>query len=183
MRHLHNIHDSHAPRALFTHLRRLKREYSRASRSTVTPHSHHQLSIAIMSSHPLHPLDELLSLEYRFAHFRFARRNVPALRAPMSPCSRAIDTSPSHHCSHHHHIPELLLCLHAPESPSCNHYSTALSCPYGTLCTRFPAPFAFFAHYGYASLASSQSLQPRLHYACSSPYILIATSLVHHMMH
>jgi hypothetical protein len=34
-------------------------------------------------------------------------------------------------------------------------YSTALSCPYGALHLRFPAPFAFFARHSYTSHASS----------------------------
>jgi hypothetical protein len=68
----------------------------------------------------LHPLELTPSLDTAFAHFRFISANVPALRAPMSPYSRAIDTCHSritaaipiakHHSgSHHHHIPKLLI--------------------------------------------------------------------------
>ncbi|KAG2737067.1 hypothetical protein P692DRAFT_20884007 [Suillus brevipes Sb2] len=75
--------------ATSAHLRRLKRECSRASCTTVTPYSHHQPSIAMSSSRPY----ILLMLHHRlntaFAHFRFISANVPALRAPIAPYSRA----------------------------------------------------------------------------------------------
>jgi hypothetical protein len=105
------------------HLRRLKREYSRASCSTVTPHSHHQLFIAITSSH--HYM--LLKLHYcshtTFAHFRFTSANVPALRAPMSPCSRAIDTSLSPHCNHLHIIQAVVTIISPSLYCVCTHQS------------------------------------------------------------
>jgi hypothetical protein len=85
-------------------LRRLKRECSHALCSTVTPHSHHQPSIVIMSSHPYAILKSHYRSHTAFAHFRFISANVPTLRAPMSPYSRALDMSLAHHCSHLHII-------------------------------------------------------------------------------
>ncbi|KAG1756922.1 hypothetical protein EDD22DRAFT_957298 [Suillus occidentalis] len=158
--------------------------HSRAILTASAIYCHHQFAPSCRPK-------ELPSLEYQ----------VRALSLRKAQCSRAScayvalftrpkhialtssQSSPYHSGSHHHHIPELLLCLHAPESLRAIRCSTALSHPYGALHLRFPAPFAFLARHSYTSLASSQSLQPRLHYACSSPYILIATSLVHHMMH
>jgi hypothetical protein len=59
--------------ATSTHLRRLKRDCSCASCSTVTPHSHHSLSIVVMSLHP----DILLKLHhYLIPHSRTSASSV-----------------------------------------------------------------------------------------------------------
>jgi hypothetical protein len=71
-------------------------------------HCHHEFT-------PLHRLEVTPSLDTAFAHFRFSSANIPALRAPMSPCSRAIDTSLSPHCNHLHIIQAIITII----SPSC----------------------------------------------------------------
>ncbi|KAG1855668.1 hypothetical protein DFJ58DRAFT_727485 [Suillus subalutaceus] len=128
------------------HLRRLKRECSRALHSTFTPHSHHQPSIVIMSSHPYAILKSRYHLNTAFAHFRFISANVPTLRAPMTPYSRAY--------THHSRLIAVISISFRQLSPS---HPQAFDC----VCTHQ----SHFAH---------SAVLPRFHapmtpYACASP--------------
>ncbi|KAG2737669.1 hypothetical protein P692DRAFT_20883335 [Suillus brevipes Sb2] len=130
----------------FTHFR-FKRECSRASRAYVAlstrldmSPSHHQQSIVMSSLH--HYI--LLKSRYR----SIPRSRTSASQARMFPrfarlcrlihahthvALASLQSSPYHSGSHHHHIPECLLCLHTPESLRAFRCSTTLSRPYDAL--------------------------------------------------
>ncbi|KAG2748588.1 hypothetical protein P692DRAFT_20874350 [Suillus brevipes Sb2] len=106
----------------------------------------------------------------------------------MSPSSRAIrhitltslQPSPYHSGSYHHHILELFIVFaHTRVTSRIPLFYRAFT----PLCRLTPPPFPRLARHRYASLASSLSPQPHSHDAPLSPHTLIATSLVHHLMH
>jgi hypothetical protein len=159
--HLAPYHTPQAPEArTFPCLTR----HSHAIHTSSAVYCHHQFT---PSRHP----EGLFSLEshvhalpLRKAQCSHASRAYVALfTRPRHVTLASSQSSPYHSGSHHHHIPELLLCLHAPESLRTICCSTTLSHPYGALRLRFPTPFAFLARHSYASLASSHSPQTRLH--------------------
>jgi hypothetical protein len=82
---------------------------------------------------------------------RYRVRALPLLKRKCSHASRAyialftrhrhvtlasLQSSPYHSASCYHHISELTMCLHAPESLRAFRYSTVLSHPYSALCLR-----------------------------------------------
>ncbi|KAG1773760.1 hypothetical protein EDD22DRAFT_946633 [Suillus occidentalis] len=101
MRHTRHTRQSRASRHIHAPQAPLARTFPRLTR-----HSRDILTASVIYCHhqfmPSHHPEELFLLEYQVRALSPNRRNVPALRAPMSPYSRAIDTSLSHHCSHSH---------------------------------------------------------------------------------
>jgi hypothetical protein len=90
-------------------------------------HSHATLASSVTYCHhefmPLHPLEVAPSLDTAFVHFRFSSANVPTLRAPTSPYSRAIDMSLSPHCNHLHTIQPVAIITSPSLQCVCMHQS------------------------------------------------------------
>jgi hypothetical protein len=147
-----------------------------ATLASSTIHCHEQFAL-------LHPLEVAPSLNTAFAHFRFSSANVPALRAPIAPYSRAIDTSLSPHCSHLHIIqavititsPSFLLCLHIPESLRASTTLPRFHAPMAPYTCAFPALSAPSLHQSRLTtfapdtlaLHSSHITYPHRNFACS----------------
>jgi hypothetical protein len=90
----------------------------------------------------LHHLEVAPSLNTTFAHFRFSSANVPALRAPMSPYSRASDTLLLHHCNHLHTIQPVTITISPSVYCVCTHQSHFAQ---SATLPRFHAPIAPYA--------------------------------------
>jgi hypothetical protein len=169
------------------HLRRLKRECSRALHSTFTPYSHHPSSIAIMSSHPC--------ILLKSHHRSIPRSRTSASQARMFPrfarLCRLIHT-PQTHRSRIIAITPISFRQLSPSYPqayivfACTRVASRnplFYCTFTPLCRLTPPPFPRLARHRYTSLASPHLPQRHSHYIPLTLHTLIATSLVHHLMH
>ncbi|KAG1732094.1 hypothetical protein EDD22DRAFT_960426 [Suillus occidentalis] len=189
-RHMRQLHASrliHAPQApLARTFPRLTRHSCDILTASVT-YCHHQFT-------PSHHPEELPSVEYQVHALSPNRRNVPALRAPMSPYSRAIDTSLSHHCSHSHNhasfrqsppsYPRAFVVFARTRVASRNPLSYRAFMPLWRLTPALSRAFRLLRapqlrQSRFITVASA-TLTLRLFITAHSP---ITTSLVHHLMH
>jgi hypothetical protein len=182
---------SHPCILLKLHHRSIPRSRTSAFQARIFPrlmqHIHAILASPVIYCHhefaSLHHLEVAPSLDTAFAHFRFISANVPALRAPMTPCSCALDMSLTHHCSHLHIIqavititsPSFLLCLHIPELLRASATLPRFHAPMAPYASAFPALSAPSLHQSrlitFASdtlaLHSSLTIYPHHNFACS----------------
>ncbi|KAG2739494.1 hypothetical protein P692DRAFT_20881675 [Suillus brevipes Sb2] len=127
-----HIHAPQAPQArLFPRLM----QHIHAILASPVIYCHHEFA-------SLHHLEVALSLDTAFAHFRFSSANVPALRAPIAPSSRAIDTSLSHCCSRLHIIQAVVTITSQSFYCVCTHQSRFTQ---SAILPRFHAPMAPYA--------------------------------------
>ncbi|KAG2743664.1 hypothetical protein P692DRAFT_20878492 [Suillus brevipes Sb2] len=142
--------DTYATYATFTLITRIRDiRAPQAPKARMFPrlmqHSHATLASSAIYCHhefaSLRHLEESLSLTYRIRALplhkrecsRASRAYVALFTRPRHVTRASLQSFPYHSGSHHHHIPELTLCLHTPESLRAFCCSTALSCPYDAL--------------------------------------------------
>jgi hypothetical protein len=191
----HSLHNAtYATFALITRIRDIRAPQAPKARMfpRLTQHIHAILTSSIIHCHheftPLHPLEVTLSLEYRI-------RALPLFKRECSRASRAYSAFFTRHKTRRSRIIAVVSISFRQSSPSYPqvfivfaHTRVTSRIPlhyraFTPLWRLTPPPFPRLARHHYASLASSHSPQPHSHYTPLASHTLIATSLVHHMMH